>query len=237
MGDLWNRYAKSYHVISSVSKAHLDKYDLIISIMKKYNSGTILDAGCGSCIWEKRILEEGFRGKIYCIDSSKKMLEIASKNLENYKNIKIESHNLNEPLNYRSNFFDCVLAINVFFWLKNKDLFLKEVARVIKSKGTLVIVNPKPEGDLSSFCKTHFSGKKPRVIIKETFYNLNKVNHLRKIVVMQKKIDRAHRKSTEGLYHDLMDLKKLLKDNGFNVKINKEIQSKQNWIIVAEKQK
>ena len=97
----------------------------------------ILDHGCGTGLYLKHLKKKG--AKIKGFDLTPEMVEIAKKENPNI-DLKLGSA-------YKIPFkekFDIVVSSLVFPHLKNWDLALKEIKRVLKKKGTLIfsIANP-----------------------------------------------------------------------------------------------
>lgn len=95
--------------------------------------GRILDIGCafGNFLYAAKRL--GW--KTYGIEIDKNMIDIAK------KNGKIFFGTL-EKANYNKNFFDVVTMFDVIEHVPNPDSTLKEVRRIMKKDGTLVIQTP-----------------------------------------------------------------------------------------------
>ena len=71
---------------------------------------------------------------IYGIDISQEAIKSGKK-----INIKTVKHNLEKGLPYKSNFFDIIAANQIIEHLVDVDLFMKEIYRVLKPKGYLIL--------------------------------------------------------------------------------------------------
>ncbi len=71
---------------------------------------------------------------------------------ENFKHINFIENNLEPPLSYNSNSFDCLYAISVFTHLSEPmhTAWIKELQRVVKPGGIIIITT---HGDLSSLSR------------------------------------------------------------------------------------
>ncbi len=79
--------------------------------------------------------------KIYMIDSSPHMLEIARKNISNEKLADriIVNQADGKDIPFENNFFDAIVCSNMLHHIKDPIDFLKEMKRVIKDDGIMVI--------------------------------------------------------------------------------------------------
>lgn len=113
---------------------------LVISFLRKLieknNQGAkILDLGCGTGGLTKRL--ESF-GEVWGVDISKIALDYAVK--RKLKNLKLASI---EKLSFRNNFFDFVIVLDVICQKGiNDNQALKEIWRVLKPKGILILNEP-----------------------------------------------------------------------------------------------
>jgi len=100
------------------------------------NGEKILDLGCGN----GRFLEF-FRDKkieYMGVDSSEKLIDIAKKKYPNFQFLVADALSL--P--FLENSFDKVFSISVFHHIPSEELrlqFLKEIKRILKPKGTLIL--------------------------------------------------------------------------------------------------
>jgi ubiquinone/menaquinone biosynthesis C-methylase UbiE len=98
--------------------------------------GKILDIGCGSCPYF--LINTRFQEK-YGIDPSIKATEVKKVILKKMKAT-------DQTLPFEDNFFDVVTMLAVFEHIEKEkvDDLLKEVKRVLKKEGLLVITTPSP---------------------------------------------------------------------------------------------
>ncbi len=143
------------------------------TILEKYiNTGEkILDLGCGN----GRLLEiVGDKADYYGIDTSKKLIEIAR---EKYCSGKFS---VSEPLtlSFQNDFFDKVFCLAVLHHIPSRKFrkdFLKEIKRILKPKGKLVLTvwdlnnDPKAKRFLFKYTLLKLIGKL-KLDYKDIFY-------------------------------------------------------------------
>ena len=97
---------------------------------------TVLECACGTGAISVDIAKKC--GNLTATDYADGMLHRTRKKLKSYKNVKIEKADITK-LKYADNSFDKVVAGNVIHLLPNPEIALKELARVCKPTGMLII--------------------------------------------------------------------------------------------------
>ena len=93
----------------------------------------LLEVGCGNGeLWKNNSLNLRNR-EIFLSDASSGMIEDCKKRLSDDYSFMVFSC---ESIPFKSEFFDCVLANHVLFYLKDLNKGLEEIKRVLKSNGT-----------------------------------------------------------------------------------------------------
>jgi len=114
------------------------------SLPSKLKDKKILDMGCGNGS-DILLLESLGANKIYGIDSSALMVGKAKKAVKKPDNVFI-SNIENTP--FEDGFFDIVIGRFSFHYLKTFDNAYKELSRVLKPKGMIILMIPHPFEDL-----------------------------------------------------------------------------------------
>jgi ubiquinone/menaquinone biosynthesis C-methylase UbiE len=135
--ESYDEQAESYKTIQGMVKSLLRDIDFPLN-------PTCLDIGCGDGVTTFELYEKcNHHGQIYGVDISKKMIEKASEN-----KIKLGCKEVSflkgdaESLDFPDDMFDVVMSLNTFQFLPNKLLALKEMYRVLKPEGLLVLQHP-----------------------------------------------------------------------------------------------
>ena len=139
-GILWDVLNFSRSGELQNSPVYIDKL-LQISKLLENRSGNLLDVGFGKGVMEKKLSSKNF--KLFGIDISKKSVDELSRSV---KGIFKKGDILKIP--FRSNYFDCVLCLDVLEHISTYNTFkaLKEINRVLKHDSYLIISIPLNEG-------------------------------------------------------------------------------------------
>jgi len=136
---LFNKWAKSYD--KPLFQFWMRRFHApVLEELEFSNNNKILDCGCGTGelllnLKDKAVLN----GKnLFGIDFSENMLKEARKKLgKNVTLKKADAHDLPFPDNY----FDFVISTEAFHHYYNQSIVLREMKRVVKKKGKVLIVD------------------------------------------------------------------------------------------------
>lgn len=123
----------------------------------------VLDMGCGH--GKDIIAYESLGAEVYGIDSSEVMIEEAAKRVKHPERLVVGNF---EKTDYEDKYFDVIISRHSLHFLDSFDEAYKELARIIKKKGILVIVVQHPIKDLF-LQESRLYGDKE--IIKVSLYN------------------------------------------------------------------
>lgn len=158
----------------------IQKYIEIKRLKKLSNlspNKTVLEIGCGTGNGSKLIKKYFQAKRIYATDLDKRMIDIAKKE-NNDKSISFEVQNATK-LKYKNNSFDAVFDLGVIHHIPNWKTCLKELKRVLKPKGQLIIE------DLSIETFSTALGKLMKNVLDHPYNSMHKedefVEHLKKI--------------------------------------------------------
>jgi ubiquinone/menaquinone biosynthesis C-methylase UbiE len=106
------------------------------------NYHTILDVGCGGGRTIKKLAAMATQGKVYGIDYSEKSVAVTKKTNARWIDAgraEIQQGSVSQ-LPFPDGMFDLVTAVETHFWWPNLPGDVREVFRVIKPGGTLVLI-------------------------------------------------------------------------------------------------
>jgi ubiquinone/menaquinone biosynthesis C-methylase UbiE len=99
----------------------------------------VLDAGCGSGNVIEKLLEKKI-STIYGIDMSSDRVNYSKERFKNFKNVTISKAPL-EGTNLEKNYFDKIICRYIFEHVTNPVSILEELKSLLKSSGSLYIIN------------------------------------------------------------------------------------------------
>ncbi|HUK85680.1 MAG TPA: class I SAM-dependent methyltransferase [Candidatus Acidoferrum sp.] len=132
----------------------------------------ILDVGCGGGKTIGKLAQMTPNGKIFGIDYSPDMVEFSkeiNKRLITEDQVEIIEESV-EKMSFKDNFFDLVTAFETYYFWANFPLALREIKRVLKSGGRLLLVNEM------------LYGVTPAKIIEETHVRLFPLDEIQKVL-------------------------------------------------------
>ncbi len=142
----------------------------------------ILDIGCGGGKTVNKLAKIAIKGKVYGIDFSEASVKLSSKINKNYINnrkVDIQKASVSK-LPFADNYFNIITAIETYFFWPDLGNDMKEILRVLKPKGILLIVsevykNSENEKSLNRWSKfsntTDFMRYQTKEEFKQTFKN------------------------------------------------------------------
>jgi ubiquinone/menaquinone biosynthesis C-methylase UbiE len=133
-------------------------YNQIIKRISSLNPKSLLDLGCGTGnILLKLCQNENI--KLYGLDISSKMIDIAKNNLNDKVELKVGD---SEFIPWQDNSFELVVCNASFHHYPHPEKVLKEIKRVLKPNGNLIIGDPTApiilRQLLNLFCKISKNG-------------------------------------------------------------------------------
>jgi len=150
----------------------IQQLDMMQEKMKINSDDVVLDLGCGlGGITE--YLAKSTSAQITGVDFSEKSIRLAEANGEGTTNLKFEAMDINE-LDFPSNTFDVILALDVLYWLDDLNPVLQKIKDILKPDGRMGVfyVNFKEKEDFfmsilrrKKILTNHSDGKIPNLLI------------------------------------------------------------------------
>ncbi len=126
---------------SEIDPAFAKRAEIIFKNIEKYKPKKVLDVGCGRGFYIKSLTFYKFIKEIHGIDINKNYLNQAKKIITNDERISLKLKTIYKT-DYPNNYFDLIIASEVLEHLKNDQNALKEIRRILKPKGKLIITVP-----------------------------------------------------------------------------------------------
>lgn len=137
---LWEVYSHFYDNLNKLIP-YRKMIEEIYGEIEAKNDTIMLDAGCGTGNLCRYILENS-NIKIVAVDSCKSMLEIARSKLKGGDGCTLKEMDLNHSLDFDDDMFDYVTSINVLYITEKPFDFIRELYRVLKPGGKVILINP-----------------------------------------------------------------------------------------------
>jgi 2-polyprenyl-3-methyl-5-hydroxy-6-metoxy-1,4-benzoquinol methylase len=118
---------KRYH-----KRAHTDCYELAFAVMAPCARGRLLDVAAGSGYTSARLRSMGFQVTATDIHAGQFQAE----------GVELVAADLNRRFPFDDGAFDAVVALEIIEHLENPNLFLRELRRVVKKGGRVVVSTP-----------------------------------------------------------------------------------------------
>src|SRR5690349_18684161 len=120
------KYYKNKQTFSTINDPRFGKFHKIIDDV---SPKVILDVGCGNGYFLKQIQKKHPEIELTGVDAYQTRI----------KGLSIKSADITEGLPFKSSSFDCVILGEVIEHVPNTDFLLREIKRVLKKKGILII--------------------------------------------------------------------------------------------------
>lgn len=130
-------------VAKLMNQSHFDLSTWGLKHIKIKSDFVILDVGCGGGRTISRLARRANEGKIFGVDYSETMVDYSRKvnrNLISANRAEIIQGSV-EKLTFQGEFFDLVTAIETYYFWPNLVNALKEIRRVLKVDGHLLMIN------------------------------------------------------------------------------------------------
>lgn len=129
-------------VLWKMNSRHSKATDWGLSHISIGQSDTILDVGCGGGRTVSKLAAIASQGKVYAVDFSKESVAFASRiNRQWIDTGRVEIRQASvSKLPFSENVFDLVTAVETHFWWTDLPSDMREVLRVLKPGGALIII-------------------------------------------------------------------------------------------------
>lgn len=139
--DLYSHYYDSVYHLMPYRKLLWDSYDAL-----DLKPGMrVLDAGCGTGNFEAFIAQKNPPAiQIQAVDFSQSMLARARAKCTGLDSADFVWADLDKRLPFPDNSFDRIVSINVLYTLPDRDHTMRELMRVLRPGGRMVLTSPAP---------------------------------------------------------------------------------------------
>ncbi|MBU2562448.1 MAG: class I SAM-dependent methyltransferase [Nanoarchaeota archaeon] len=168
--ESYNKCAWNYHRGLSrkfnIWHKYIEKPAIIIFLKGEVKGKKVLDLGCGSGVFSKKLLSFGAK-KVKGIDLSEKLIEIAKK--ENPK-VKFYVGDA-QKTPFKNSEFDIVTSSLMVHYVKDLTRLFREISRILKKEGLFVFSMHHPIMEVSERLKINGKKSSKNIILKPYFHN------------------------------------------------------------------
>ncbi len=232
----WNIYGWVYDAALLELIPYQNMLRLTGEALAPRNGELIFDAGCGTGNLLARLTGSNKKLSLVGADSSPVMLKRATIKLAGSRSpVTLLQLDLNDKLPFESDTFNAAACINVLYILDQPVLLLKELHRVLKKNGRLIIATPLNEPKLVPVLNEHIETLKaryPRTWVTNFTAQAFRVFIPASISIFMNLVITRNNKY---LFYKREDLESLIKNNGYQIQDEKIIYGGQLQFIIAEK--
>ena len=134
------KYSRTFNQLENYAD-FMDKYRMhaILKVIEHNQISSILDNGCGSAVISRELAKSGY--EVTGFDIS----EVLLAQIPKIKNLKLMVGDCDE-LPFKDSSFDCIICSEVLEHIKDNQLTIVEITRVIKKDGVVIITVPNLAG-------------------------------------------------------------------------------------------
>jgi len=143
---MWEGFAEDYlvHAPESAYNAYYDR-PAVLEALGSVEGLRVLDAGCGPGLYSAELVAGG-AGYVLGVDASPEMIRLATETVQGPVEFRV--HDLAEPLRWLDDrSFDAAVMALVIHHLDDRVAALREISRVLRPGGRLVVSTHHPTGD------------------------------------------------------------------------------------------
>lgn len=135
-----NWYYQSLKIDPFQKLWHKRRFEEVTKILERVD-GNVLDVGCADGMFSKVILDGTEAKKLIGIDVLKSSVDWANKHWKKFQNMNFEVGDAHK-LNYKTNTFSAVFAMEMLEHVHKPDEVFKEIKRILKPDGYAVFLVP-----------------------------------------------------------------------------------------------
>ena len=141
--------------LRNMNSGHSEVTDWGFSHISIPTQGSILDVGCGGGRTISKLAAIATQGKVYGVDHSTESVAVASKTNREWiemGHVEIREGSVSQ-LPFSQDAFDLVTAVETHFWWPDPPADMREVFRVTKPGGTLIVIAEVYKGATTTVAK------------------------------------------------------------------------------------
>ncbi len=236
VNSFWNIYGWVYDRALLELMPYQKMLKLSGKALAPHKGGVYFDAGCGTGNLISSLNEINSDVSLVGADSSSVMLKRAIKKMAGRDgSMTFHKLDLNNELPFNNNTFDGATCINVLYILEQPGLLIKELQRVLKKRGRLIIATPLNEPKLLPVIKEHIETLKVKYPKKWLIIFIGQAIRIFIPAITSILLNLFITRNQKYLFFKEEDLRALIEENGFQLKDLKNIYGHQVLFMIAEK--
>ncbi len=148
-------YARGYKGDTGTAHSFNIRMQRVYELFEERKGGKVLDIGCGPGITVEHLVERGF--EVYGVDISPEMINECQKEFGHLSAAHFSVGKI-EAMEFPGGWFDVVLCVGVVEYVDDDLAAIKEMARVTKPGGTIIVTLPNLASPYRIWQKTVYKG-------------------------------------------------------------------------------
>lgn len=134
----WSSLSENFDDLQRLVTGEAIDKSIKFELSQLQNLGNLLELGCGNCNYTKSLIENS--KSILSTDISEEMVRVAREKLKDFSNVEVQQSNCYDT-GLESKYYDTVVMANLIHVVSQPETAIKEVRRLLKDNGRLVIVS------------------------------------------------------------------------------------------------
>jgi len=230
----WNRYALSGYDALTVLLPYQELQTTMVAAAELHAGERVLVAGCGTGWFEYQAIQHHPDLQIEGLDFSAEMLRRATTKCRRYATIHHRQADLTHTLPFPDDVFDVAVMTNVLYTLPSADTTLREIVRVLRPGGRLIISDPYPWLDADVVRAAHLAGVRALPWVARLQRYLHTVVAAPALLQVQRASKQIEREATLLYrFRTADEARNLVTTSGFTITRQSATYAEQNWLLVA----
>lgn len=232
---LWRVYSQVYDTVMAGFLPYQTLTKRVAASLSPASGSRVLDAGCGTGHLLHYLLRLRSDLEVVGSDFSEAMLNRArakSKHLERITWLRV---NLNYPLPFSDGEFNAIACVNVLYAVDSPPVLLRELHRVLRDSGRLVLVTPIFRPKMSSVFAEHVQVLKERNPKVWPLLLLGQIIRLSPSLIVFVAANRSIQKNPSFHFFEREQLQGILLEAGFQINSLEKAYGDQAWLVVGKK--
>jgi ubiquinone/menaquinone biosynthesis C-methylase UbiE len=233
---IWQIYACVYDLILGKFIPYQKIIEKTIAALNPQGGEFYLDAGCGTCNYLIALGHSCSELQLVGVDFSMAMLKRAETKLNrNSIRAELKPADLNSSLPFKKDQFQGVICSNVLYAVNNPVFLIKELGRVIKKRGCLVLTTPLNEPKMLPVIRDHINSVKERYGLLGNLVFAGQLASVLLPAIIFILLNALIKSNQSYHFFKQSELESILLQGDFRIAELSLVYGKQNWFIVAEK--